>query len=206
MKKNIIDKMNQGREFRSLMLTPSKEEDMIVEGYASTFNEPYVLYEDDEIKIMEEVDKDAFNYADLSDVIMQYNHKGRVFARNKNKTLELSTDNKGFFIRANLGLTDIGKQLYQEIKGGYTDKMSFSFMVEEEKRNSFFDEEGRENILRIITKIKKVYDVSAVSIPANDMTYISARNFSDGVIAKIRAERLECLKKKTKLKLKLGEF
>lgn len=206
MKNNIIDKMNQGREFRSLMLTPSKEEDMIVEGYASTFNEPYVLYEDDEIKIMEEVDKDAFNYADLSDVIMQYNHKGRVYARNKNKTLELSTDNKGFFIRANLGLTDIGKQLYQEIKGGYTDKMSFSFMVEEEKRNSFFDEEGRENILRIITKIKKVYDVSAVSIPANDMTYISARNFSDGVIAKIRAERLECLKKKTKLKLKLGEF
>lgn len=54
-----------------------------------------------------------------------------------------------------------------------------------------------------ITKIKKLYDVSAVSIPANDGTSISARRTADGVIEQIKAERLERAKNKLKLLLEV---
>ena len=135
---------------------------------------------------------------------MQYDHEGRVFARNRNGTLSIASDSTGLKITADLGGTDIGRQLYQEIQGGYTDKMSFGFVVAEDRRTSTVDHEtGCETITRTITKIKKLYDVSAVSIPANDTTSISARRFADGVIEQIKAERLERAQKKQKLKLLL---
>ena len=138
----------------------------------------------------------------MSDVIMQYDHEGRVFARNKNGTLELSVDEKGLKIRADLGGTEIGKQLYEEIKGGYTDKMSFGFTVGEDKKEYVMDYENDvETCTRTITKVKKLFDVSAVSLPANDMTSISARRFSDGVIEKIKAERLERANRIKKIKI-----
>ena len=104
---------------------------------------------------------------------------------------------------ADLGGTDIGRQLYQEIKGGYTDKMSFGFIVEEDTREKTMDDTNTETITRTITKIKKLFDVSAVSIPANDMTSVSARRYADGVIDGIKAERLERAKKKLKLYLEV---
>lgn len=167
------------------------EERKIVAGYASTFNEPYTLYEDDDIIFREQVDAEAFADADMSDVIMQYNHEGRVFARVSNNTLEVSTDEKGLFIEADLGGTELGRQLYEEIRGGYTDKMSFGFIVNKDEVTRTELEDGRDDYLRTITGISKLFDVSAVSIPANDATSISVRNLTDGVIEQIRAERLE---------------
>lgn len=204
MTEKQMNKLNSGREYRSLVLEVRKAEDaneeMIVEGYATTFNQPYVLWEGRDYKVQEQVSPNAFDECDMSDVIFQYDHTGRVFARTKNNTLELSIDSKGLFIRANLGGTDEGKKLYQEIKDGYTDKMSFGFIVAEEERTATYDYENDfETITRTITKISKLYDVSAVSIPANDMTSISARSYSDGVIAELEAERL----KKARLKLKI---
>lgn len=201
-----IQKMNNGREYRSMVVqvrNASEENgEMIVEGYATTFNQPYTLYEGRYYKILEQIAPQAFNECDMSDVIFQYDHEGRVFARTKNKTLELSIDSKGLFVRANLGGTDEGRKLYQEIKEGYTDKMSFGFVVSEEERTIQEDKENDfETITRTITKVSKLYDVSAVSIPANDMTSISARNFSNGVIDEIETERMKRAKLKLKLKL-----
>lgn len=177
---------------------------MIVEGYATTFNQPYLLFDGRYYKVWEQIAPTAFAECDMSDVIMQYDHEGRVFARNKNGTLTLTVDSIGLKITANLGGTDIGRQLYQEIKGGYTDKMSFGFVVAEDQRVCTEDHENDvETITRTITKIKKLYDVSAVSIPANDMTSISARRYADGVIDGIKAERLERANKRKKLKLLL---
>lgn len=140
----------------------------------------------------------------MDDVIMQYDHTGRVYARTKNRTLELTIDNHGLKIRADLSGTEIGKQLYEEIKGGYTDKMSFGFMVAEDKRESTNDRENdHETVLRTITKISKLFDVSAVSIPANDATSISARRYADGVIDGIKAERLERAKDKLRLMIEM---
>lgn len=200
-----LRRLSDGREYRSMTIRALGDSDaMIVEGYATTFNQPYMLYDGCDYRVMEQIAPTAFAQCDMTDVIMQYDHEGRVFARNRNNTLALSVDAAGLKITADLGGTDIGRQLYQEIKGGYTDKMSFGFVVAEEQRTSTIDyNTGVETVLRTITKIKKLYDVSAVSIPANDMTSISARRYADGVIDGIKAERLERARKKSKLILML---
>ena len=195
------------REYRDFILAVKEndaDEKMIVRGYASTFNEPYTLFEYEGVKYQEQVDSHAFDQADMSDVIFQYNHEGRVFARQSNNTLSVFPDEKGLSIEADLGGTEIGRGLYEEIKGGYTNKMSFGFRVLEDNWERLKAEDGTISELRTITKIGKVYDVSAVSIPANDATSISVRNLSDGVIAQIQAERLEALElERQKLKTKL---
>ena len=184
------------REYRRINVSDLETRDeqdggMIVEGYATTFNQPYFLYGNERYKVYEEVDRNAFDDADMSDVIMQYDHEGRVFARVRNNTLELESDEHGLKIRAHLGGTEIGRQLYEEIKGGYTDKMSFGFTVEKEQITEERDEANdTTTIHRKITKIRKLYDVSAVSLPANDATEISARCLGEGVIAEAEKERL----------------
>ena len=178
------------------ILDEEKEERKVVAGYASTFNEPYTLYEDNDIIFREQIDPSAFNETDMSDVIMQYNHEGRVFARVSNNTLSVTPDEKGLFIEADLGGTDIGRELFEEIKGGYTDKMSFGFIVDKDEQLRTEAEDGRVDFLRTITGISKLFDVSAVSIPANNGTSIgvSTRSRIDGVIEEVRAERLEAEK------------
>ena len=183
------------REYRSMMLEIREDnealDNMIVEGYASTFDDPYLLYEGDDVEVWEKVDRSAFAETDMQDVIMQYDHQGRVFARIRNNTLTVSPDDTGLFIRADLSGTDIGRSLYQEIAGGYTDRMSFGFTVDEDTREIVDDRTtGKSIVTRTITKVGKLYDVSAVSLPANPGTSISAR-FLDGAIEEARAERLK---------------
>jgi len=190
--------MKNDREYRNFLMeirsAENEEDEKIVRGYASTFNEPYELYNDGQYIVREQVDPAAFDDADMNDVIMQYNHEGKVYARTSNGTLDVSVDDKGLAIRADLGGTGAGRELYEEIKGGYTTKMSFGFTVDEDKRETVENrEEGTVTVLRTITKIRKVYDVSAVSIPANDGTSISVRQLTDGVIGELEAERLHAL-------------
>ncbi len=192
------------REYRDMTIRALSDNDIaeedkrLVSGYASTFDEPYVLCDGDGWKYLEVVDRGAFDNTDMSDVIMQYDHRGRVFARTRNNTLEVNPDDKGLFIQADLGGTEIGRELFEEIRGGYTDKMSFGFTVNGEFEESEKTDEGVRIYTRHITSIAKLYDVSAVSIPANDGTSIEAdattrsiSNLTDGVIERIQAELLE---------------
>lgn len=207
----IMRKIDSGREYRrmEIRVKVSEEEepkpDYTVEGYACTFNEPYELYTFDGYTVREQIDPDAFGECDMSDVIMQYDHQGRVFARLSNDTLQLNTDEHGLHMSANLGGTEAGRQLYEEIKGGYTDKMSFGFTVDQDERLITEDNErGTITVLRTIKSIGKLYDVSAVSLPANNATEISARSWCDGVITQLteerrKAEERERQKKKIKI-------
>lgn len=184
------------REYRSMTLTAQKsaaEDKKIVTGYASTFNQPYTLWEDNEMIFREQVAPQAFEKTDMSDVIMQYDHAGRVFARISNNTLKVAPNETGLYIEADLGGTELGRELFEEIRGGYTDKMSFGFTVDSDEVTRTEAEDGRVDILRTITAVAKLYDVSAVSIPANSGTSIgvSTRSRIDGEIEKVRAERLE---------------
>ena len=201
--KTLDFKLAEGREYRnfnSIERRESEDGEKIVEGYATTFNQPYELFRDagegETYIFVEQVDANAFADTDMSDVIMQYNHEGRVFARTNNGTLGLDADMKGLHIRANLGGTEIGRQLYEEIEGGYTDKMSFGFRVGKDKVDRTEERDNETGlvtvtVLRTILEISKLYDVSAVSLPANDATSISARNFCDGVIEEIKKDYLE---------------
>lgn len=190
------------RKFEGVELRKSEDGRMVVEGYATTFDQPYRLMGDKDVTINEQVDRHAFDETDMSDVIMQYDHEGRVFARLSNGTLQLEADDHGLKITADLGGTEIGRQLFEEINGGYTNKMSFGFTVTGDKKTRSKDENGHITVLRTITKIGKLYDVSAVSLPANDATEISARSIGDGLIA----EALEEVKAEEERERKIGEI
>lgn len=169
----------------------------LVVGYATTFNEPYVMYSYDGNDYYEEVDAKAFDDADMSDVIFQYDHAGMVYARQKNNTLQLEVDEHGLKVTADLSSTTASREMYEAIRTGLVSEMSFAFTVEEDKYN----EKTR---TRTITKINKLYDVSAVSIPANPATTISARSYFDGVIEKEKQELLEAEERKKQiLKIKI---
>lgn len=182
--------IKQDREYRTLAAPLSAqaaakriETDFYVEGYATTFDSPYLLYEIEGTKFYERIDAHALDGADMSDVIMQYDHEGRVFARQSNGSLILIPDHKGLLIAADLGRTDLARGLYQDIQQGMITKMSWAFTV---KTDSY----DRATHTRTILEIKKIYDVSAVSIPANGDTEISARSFAHRSYEAERQERL----------------
>jgi len=170
--------------------TEDNQEELYVEGRAITFNDPTILWEYDGIQYKEQVDDRALDEADMSDVIFNYNHGGKVMARTRNTTLELTVDKQGLNIKARLDGTKEGRELYEEIKGGYIDRMSFRFVANE----SAYDSDKH---MRTIRKIKKLYDVSAVDIPAYDTTSISARSFFEAEAEEERkvAEATELRKK-----------
>lgn len=165
--------------------TTEENKKYIVEGYATTFTR-YELYRDESGNIVyEQFTPEAFDGVDMSDVIMQYDHKDRVFARTSNGTLKLEIDNIGLKITADLSSTESSRALYEEIAAGLITKMSWGFSYStttpdwDEKTNTITWGAGT---------VRKIYDVSAVSIPANNDTEISARALTDRLIN--RAENI----------------
>ena len=199
--KTILEKLDEGRQYRNIDMSRierRKEDngDMIVEGYATLFEQPYLLWAYPDMEVWEVIDRNAFAETDMSDVIMQYNHEGRVFARGSNSTLAVGPDDIGLHTRARLSGTTLGREIFEEIDGGYSTKMSFGFSVKKDKREETEDREtGMIKVVRRVLSISKLYDVSVVSLPANDATSISARSYAEGVIREILEERQAALKR-----------
>ena len=196
--------MKSDREYRAFQVNAQDDEKRVT-GYATTFDEPYTLYSDGDYEVREVIDPSAFDNCDMSDVIMMYNHEGRVFARLSNGTLKLNIDkSKGLEIDADLDGTELGRQVYEEIKGGYTNRMSMGFKVDKSADVWTRQEtEGKTIEERRVMSVVKLYDVSAVSIPANPGTSIEARSIDtlvNGVIDELKAERLEIERLKTERK------
>lgn len=181
--------IKENREYRNIPMFEVRaaeegtEESFIVEGYASTF-EPYVMWEDEGIQYKEKIDPKAFEECDMTDVIFCRDHAGTVFARTKNGSIELNVDNFGLHTRTDLGRTSSAREMFEEIKAKMYTQMSFAFSVQE-------DAYDRETHTRTILKIRKLYDISAVSFPANPGTDIgvATRDYFNGVIEAERAER-----------------
>lgn len=179
--------------------------DYYVEGYATTFNDPYLLFEDGSYKFFEQVDRNAFDNADMTDVIFQHNHEGKCFARTKMRagtapTLILEPQESGLFIAADLGMIAEGREEYAAITGGLVYQMSFAFTVAEDE----IVELGDGEYLRTIKAIKKVYDVSSVDMPANPNTSIDTQTRAafEGFIER-RAQELRRAEEETIAKRKL---
>jgi len=166
--------IKDGREYRVLQefapLPRDNEDSYIVCGTAVVFDTLTCLWEEHGMKYYEVIDRRAFDECEMSDVIFNFNHGGKPVARLRNNTLKLDIDARGLNFEADLAGTEAGRELYQEIAGGYIDKMSFSFSM----RAQDYDAATH---TRTITKVKKLYDVSAVDIPAYDETSVSARGF-----------------------------
>lgn len=198
--------MKPDREYRTMPVLeirknedPEKEE-YRVEGYASTFD-PYVLFTDEDgTEYSERIDPKAFDDCDMSDVVFLYNHEGQVMARNRTGTLKVSIDDHGLKVEADLSKSARAREMHEEIRNGLVDQMSFAFTVSDES----YDKKTR---TRTIKKMRKLYDVSAVSIPANPGTDIKARSadWLDGAIQTERAERLKAEEREKKLKFLRGE-
>ena len=183
--------IKENREYRIAMPFEAATTDdgrMVLEGYATTFDIPYVMEgtQFDAMPLYEQIASTALDAADTSDVILQYDHSGRVGARTSNRTLQLDRDAHGLHVRADVTDSSVGPGMYQDVKGGFITKMSWGFMVPEDGW-----EYDVETNTRTITKVSKVFDVSLVSIPANQGTDIYARSAFDGEIERARKEFAE---------------
>lgn len=191
----------ENRQFRPMQplevrqAEENAESDFLVSGYAMKY-EPYKLYEDRNGPVFEEFKRNAFNGSDMGDVIMLYDHQGKVLARTSNNTLKVTLDDTGMYMEADLSKSRAAKEMYEEIQAGLVTRMSWSFMT----GDYHFDKESR---TIIHDSVKKVYDVSAVGIPANNDTNINARKFVDGVINEFETERFQEQEKRKKLQLKI---
>lgn len=200
--------MNNEREFRSFAQIVKRDADdleenrqYIVEGYASTF-EPYMLWTtEDGVEIKEQIEPDAFAETDFSDVVFRIDHEGPVFARTSNGLVSLEVDEHGLKTRIDLSKTEKARGIFEDIEAGMYPQMSFAFTVEREAWD-------RETHTRHVEKIGKLYDVSAVSFPANPGTEIgvSLRDRINGEIEAETAERLEAERQRLILQLRLKHF
>lgn len=166
-----------------------------VRGYYTTFDTPYELYP--AMPSMnfpaeyEQVDRHAFDNCDMSDVLFQFNHAGMVLARQKNGTLVLGFDDHGAWCEAYLGGCQQGRDLFEAISNGLIDEMSFGFVIADDEDGvgytSTRDEHG--DYHTTITRISRLYDVSAVDRPANDTTEIGELRKRSYLAATIEADR-----------------
>ena len=200
--KNLMEEKGWNfRNFQNFEIRAKEEkesDDMTIEGVACVFDTETTLFEWDGVEYKEKVDKDAFKDADVSDVIFNYNHGGRVYARTRNDSLHLEVKEDGLHVRISLNPEDEGhKELYRDIKSGLIDKMSYAYTISE-------DSYDVDKHMRTVLKIKKLFDVSAVDIPAYDSTSISTRSILD--LEKSEREKLESeiLKKKQEQRKKLA--
>lgn len=202
MTPNERTKFKETAQSRALILSAFEpdaqriESDHYVDGYAALY-EPYVLYYDwDNNPVYERFEPGCFDECDMSDIIMQYDHEGKVLARNSNGSLVVEADSTGLFFAADLSRTEAARNLYDEVKAGMVTKMSWRFRC----GNYYFDKDSR-TIVHLT--VKKIYDVSAVSIPANDDTEINARAWADGEIAQVARREAELDERRRRLRLKI---
>lgn len=184
------------KEIRKLDIQFRAEENednkMEIKGYAAVYDSPETY------AYTEVIAKGAFDESDMSDVVLRYNHNDSfmVLARTRNKSLNLSVDDKGLFMDATLqdDITE-HKNIYNAIKSGLIDKQSFAFTVEE-------DDYDYETDTRTITKIGKVFDVSVVDQPFYNDTDVSLASKNDDFMARreeLRKQYEEEQEEKTRL-------
>ena len=180
---------------------PEIQSDYYLEGYATTYGQPYELFTDSEtgITYYEMIHSNALQGAEMKDVVLLYDHDSRVMARTTNGTLLLfPADPKGLGIAADMSKSDFAQQIHADTKAGLITGMSWSFVVA--PGGDYYNPATH---TRIITKIKRVYDVSLVSLPQNDQTSVEARSVIKAAEENVQKEKLDQQRRKCRLLLKL---
>lgn len=167
-------------------------EEMTVEGYAVVFDSVTDLG-----WIKEVIDRNAFEGADMSDIVMKYNHENSVLpmARTRGGSLQFNIDDHGMKIRAKLPDTQVNRDIYTLIQDGVLSKMSFAFTVKTEEYD--YDTDTRR-----ILAFDKIFDVSVVDVPAYETTEIYARTKDEYEEEKRKYEEQKEAHRKLELKKK----
>lgn len=171
-------------ELRAKQDQQDDDEYVHIEGKAVAFDSETVLFKFNGIEYKEIIERGAFDEADISDVVVKYNHSDHFLAvaRTRNHTLELDVREDGVYVAIKIRKDNPnGMQFYKNVEEGLIDRMSFSFVIREES----FDEKEHRWTVR---KIEKVYDVAAVDFPAYDDTEIYAKRFGDAEALRAEAE------------------
>jgi len=187
----MIRKDSYHRLYEVRALDKGEDAKMVIEGKAVTFGDKTVLFKWGDQNICEIIDKNAFKDADMSDVFLKYNHSEdlMVLARTKSQTLSLEVKEDGLYMRAELADTTGGRDLYELIRRGDIDKMSFAFSIEKDGEEKL---ETDSEITFTVKKIRKLYDVAAVPLPAYENTNIYARRLGE---VETRQEQVEAEKR-----------
>lgn len=167
------------KEYRSMSVRAGTQKTSegivkILEGRAIVFDTPTPIFLDrDGNQWFEQIHNDALEGVDLSNVVLKYNHSRHVppLASTKADTLDLIVDSRGMGVTARMANTTQASDIYELVRSGILDKMSFAFVV-----NSGSDNWDLKTKTRTIFKFDKIYDVSVVDFPAYDDTTITARN------------------------------
>lgn len=162
--------------FRAIEADGDDSKSFTVAGHFTTFDDPYELCPG----FFESISRTALDDCDMSDVLFQYDHAGDVLARQRNGSLRVGVDEVGGWCEARLDGCQRARDLYEAIQNGLVVEMSFGFIIADGGFEWEEDEDG--NIHSTITHIRKIFDVSAVSAPANPSTDIHARSYVDAAI------------------------
>lgn len=173
------------KEKRLVEIRAAGDEGMTVEGYAAVFDSVTNLG-----YMKEVIDRNAFDNADMSDIVMKYNHEDSVLpmARTRGGSLQFNVDDHGLKIRANLPDTTVNRDIFTLIKEGVLNKMSFAFTVANE-------EYDYETDTRKILAFDKIFDVSVVDVPAYDTTEIYARSKDEYELDKLNYAKQKAYEK-----------
>lgn len=183
----MITKDRAYRNFDFEIREQTEDGKMIVRGRPVVFDQETVIWEYDGIQYKEIIDAKALDGAKMDDVVFNIDHEGKPAAKTKNSTLKLDLRSDGLYMEADLSQNATGRELYEDIQKGFYDKMSFAFTVSEAAYN-------KDTRTRTILKIKRVYDVSAVTFPAYEQTSIHARSWAEAQHEQEAAEAAEALK------------
>jgi len=200
MEKNKSGKVG---EQRFMELRAADDEKMILEGYAVVFETP-ATHRQGKYSFTEVIKRGALDSTDMKDVPLRYNHNDTwaIIARTRNNSLQLTIDDVGLKIRAELIDTQSNRDIYKSIKAGLIDKMSFAFTVAE--RGDKW-EYGETDTYREISNIEKLYDVSVVDTPFYDTTSVYARSIELLESGLDRLESLSLRKRKLLLEMEIEE-
>jgi hypothetical protein len=162
-KEETMEKRSINYEFRAM------PESRTIVGTATVFNSAYDMGWYDE-----EMSPEVFTNADMNDVVALFNHDANmVLARTKSGTLKLNLTGNALEYSFEAPNTTLGNDLLEMVKRGDVYQSSFAFSVEKED----WQENGGGKPKRIIRSIKKVYDVSPVTYPANPDTMVAKRSY-----------------------------
>ena len=178
LQKYVKEKVERRQVQDIQSINNEKEEnctEAILEGYAAIYNSETIIGG----MFKEIIEPGAFDGTDFDDVALYYNHDlnriplARSRRNNPNNTLFLQPDTLGLKMRASIDIENNteSKALHSAIRRGDISGMSYMFEVAEEE----WKDVDQEMPTRIIKKVSKVIEVSAVNYPAYEDTTIYAR-------------------------------